>query len=102
MSNVFAIVHAFEMNLIHRGISALSRVEDISADGGDAQDASAVGDYFSADQPGAAMENFYVGHGVGFVQTFDRHAGLILSRISFTRSNHANRRAAVPSQLDLV
>ena len=52
----------------------------------DAQHAAAVGDDLSVALRGSAVKHFHIRHRIGLIDSADRHAGLIFSRISLWTS----------------
>ncbi len=105
-ADVFAVLHAVEVDFGDGEVGFGAGVFDGVAEGGDGEDASAAGDEFAVLHGGAAVEDEHVGGFCGFVQTGDFHAfgHLIvgLPAITFAGDDDADGGAGIPGECGLI
>src|SRR5215213_7417599 len=95
VADVFAVVHSVEVDVLDGVVGALLRVGDGFAEGGDGEDAAAVGDDLAVGFTRTGVEDFDVGHGVGLFDAGDGQAAGVLAGVAFAGGDDAKGGAGV-------
>jgi len=82
VTDVPAVVHAFEMNLAHGFIGALERAVERVGCGRNRQHPASASEIVTVDQGGARMEDFNAAGPGSVVETGDAMSGSITARIA--------------------